>query len=246
MPLTPSHAAAAWPLAALLPALPLSALVVGTIVPDLEYLLILSPRRWISHSPTGLFVFCLPLGLATWWAWEARVRRALLARLPAPWAGALAAARAPDARGALLAALGVLLGAASHIAWDSFTHKHDWGVQTFPWLAQPVPLLGRPLHNVLQHGSTLAGGLVVLLWVRRWRDRQRPAVRASTGAAFRAVLPLGARLLALAALAGLANGLRVLERGPGWVAAFALIGGMAGFALALLGLGLRHRATDAP
>ena len=40
----------------------LSALVVGSVAPDLGYLLYLAPAGTVSHTVAGLFVFCLPVG----------------------------------------------------------------------------------------------------------------------------------------------------------------------------------------
>ena len=61
MPFTPSHAVAAAPLWLVARGwLPLSALVVGTMAPDYEFLLRLRPSAIVSHSVVGLVVFCLP------------------------------------------------------------------------------------------------------------------------------------------------------------------------------------------
>src|SRR3954462_8835891 len=77
MPITPAHAAAAWPLHAAWRRLPLAALVIGTLSPDLEYVLRLEPRGKFGHSPAGLVVFCLPVTLLVWYVWRSLVRAAL-------------------------------------------------------------------------------------------------------------------------------------------------------------------------
>src|SRR4051812_17546859 len=118
MPLTPAHTAAAWPLTRLVRSLPLDALVVGTMVPDFEYLLELAPRGRFAHSPLGLLLFCLPVGVLTWTIYRHLVRPAILTLLPAGLRPGLMA------RHTNLAAVvvAILLGASSHAAWDSFTH----------------------------------------------------------------------------------------------------------------------------
>ncbi|MEZ5316129.1 MAG: DUF4184 family protein [Vicinamibacterales bacterium] len=63
MPLTPCHAAAAWPVRRMLPALPLAPLVVGMMSPDVEYLIRLAPAGRNFHTPLGIVVFCLPVSL---------------------------------------------------------------------------------------------------------------------------------------------------------------------------------------
>ncbi|HET7456508.1 MAG TPA: DUF4184 family protein, partial [Gemmatimonadaceae bacterium] len=76
MPFTLSHPAAAGALHPLVRRgwLPLSALVVGTMAPDFEYLIHLRPLALWGHSAVGLFAFCLPAGLAVLAAWELVVR----------------------------------------------------------------------------------------------------------------------------------------------------------------------------
>jgi uncharacterized protein DUF4184 len=86
VPLTPAHAAAALPLErvtrALGIALPMSALMIGTWTPDFEYVLLLRPGGKFGHTPLGLLVFCLPLGLLAWATFRAVVAPALLPLLP--------------------------------------------------------------------------------------------------------------------------------------------------------------------
>jgi hypothetical protein len=63
----------------------------------------------------------------------------------------------------LVVTISILIGAASHIFWDSFTHDHGYFVQTIPALQNSVDFLGRQIRilKILQHSSTLLGGLVI-------------------------------------------------------------------------------------
>jgi hypothetical protein len=74
MPFTPAHAAAAWPVRRVVPALPLAPLAIGTFSPDFEYLLRLEPSGAFGHTPLGLLVFCLPLSLLGRLAFERWIR----------------------------------------------------------------------------------------------------------------------------------------------------------------------------
>src|SRR5436190_16959079 len=143
MPLTPAHAAAAWPIVRLVPRLPISTVVIGALAPDFEYLVRLAPRGSFGHTPLGIALFCLPVSLVVGALFERLVRPALL----------LPAARVQPA---LLAAAGATLGAVSHVAWDGFTHRGGWGVVMMPGLAGSVG--GVAWYQVLQHASTLVGG----------------------------------------------------------------------------------------
>ena len=64
----------------------------------------------------------------------------------------------------------ILLGAATHVAWDSFTHAGGRLVEAIPFLQQTWFRVGRvpfPAFRVIQHASTLLGLLAVWLWIRR-------------------------------------------------------------------------------
>ena len=162
MPLTLAHPVAVLPLKRC--GLPLSALVVGSISPDLEYLLHLAPVGGIGHTPAGLLVFCLPAGLSALWIvhriWE-RPMRSMFSPAAQDSAGPRYKLFAfwPISRLGLVC-LAILIGAITHLLWDSFTHKHGWMVQQFPLLSRPILRThwgDAPVYKILQHGSTLLG-----------------------------------------------------------------------------------------
>ncbi|HYH82139.1 MAG TPA: DUF4184 family protein [Longimicrobium sp.] len=184
MPITPAHAAAAWPLHHAFRRLPAAALVIGTMAPDLEYVLRMKPYGKFGHTPLGLFVFCLPLTLLLWWAWREAIRPSLSPLLP-PRLHAAAEApppgRATDA--VPLAMVAALIGAATHILWDGFTHDTGWAVLLFPvMLEAPARVPGYPWFALAQYASSLVGGLITLLWiVREWRRWPADARRFAPG-----------------------------------------------------------------
>jgi hypothetical protein len=154
MPYPFAHPAALLPLAPLMGrfAVP-SALVIGSIVPDLWQVLP-SGSRDLSHSGPGLLFFCLPVGLAAYLLFHLLLKTACIALLPPALAGRV---RGFAVRGlpavpwhAVLASL--VAGALTHLLWDGLTHAH--GVQTNS-------------INWLQHASTLFGTLVLAWWL--WR-----------------------------------------------------------------------------
>ncbi len=238
MPLTPAHAAAAWPLSRLLPSLPLDALVIGTMTPDFEYLVRMAPQGRTAHSLIGLFVFCLPVGVAVWAVCRHVVRPALLTLFPDGLKAALIARH--SSLPSVVAA--ILIGAASHSLWDSFTHFHGWGVRQVPALLTMVHVAGRvylPLYRILQHTSTLVGLIALVVWVRRWLSSQ-PAMAlaySSSESKWRAIRSVGI-LLCAGELGALLNGLRGLGRAAWMPPGYAAVGGMAGLALALVVFGL--------
>ncbi|WP_191891176.1 DUF4184 family protein, partial [Streptomyces griseoaurantiacus] len=174
MPFTLAHPAAVLPL--LRSPFSPAALVCGAMAPDMPYFLAaaripVSARSWyepflnatVSHGLSGIAVsvsFALALLLL-----YAGVRRPVAALLPG--------GRAPHGRGGRSARrvggvlLSVLIGVATHLLWDSFTHADGWAV------VHVSPLRARlagdlTVARAVQHLST-AGGLAAVaahLWPR--------------------------------------------------------------------------------
>lgn len=210
MPLTfPAHAACVLPLLRVKrPWLLPSALLLGTCAPDLAYAL--HYRRTDSHTLPGLFLFCLPVGLLALVWLEVLVLPVLRRTLPpvggVEWARFLRTDGVPrTARAWASAALCLLLGAATHLLWDGFTHWSMWPASVlYPDVR--VPVAGRllPLARVLQHVSSLVGSVAVLAVMVRCYPRLRPA----PGGAWRAFLPV---LLPTLVGTGVAFGLCLLN-----------------------------------
>jgi hypothetical protein len=171
MPLTIAHPVAVLPLKRL--GLPMSALIAGSMVPDLEHFIYLRPISYFSHSLPGLFLFCLPIGYLMLWIFYRLWVLALSPYItPSDW---LAPPRfAPGKLG-----LGILTGALIHIAWDSFTHEYGFMVLRLPALSATVGeghWYALPIFKILQHGSGLLGlGLMGLLAF--YHRNQWPSVR---------------------------------------------------------------------
>lgn len=164
MPFTLSHPAAAAPFWPLVRRnwLPLSALTIGTLSPDFEYLWRLRTEWRVSHTPLGILDFCLPAGLAALalWVYVLRTPTRRLLALPSSTLDI-------PPRWWLASAAAIVLGAATHIVWDGFTHGFDWAVRLVPGLQHLVRVggLAIPVFNLLQHASTVIGGLIVLGWL---------------------------------------------------------------------------------
>lgn len=170
MPFTPAHAAAVLPLAR--EPWVMSALVAGSMAPDMPYFARLAPltvtaESWYepflnattSHSISGTVTVALPyaLLLAVFW-WVAYrplthvLTRSAEHRLPS---GGSMSQRPVDfaARlGWVLASAAV--GIATHLAWDALAHTY------------------RPI----QHASTALGMLILLVFVIRHPARPRPQI----------------------------------------------------------------------
>ena len=178
MPFTPAHAAAALPFR--LTRLNSSALVVGCLSPDFEYFLRLAPRGGFGHTLAGVFVLDLPLGLLVLWLFHAYTKLPLWISLPQRIRARVPLGPRPFRAQSLpqfaLLCLSIVIGAGTHILWDSFTHRHYWPSEHWPVLRQVVelPVLGRtPVYKLLQYASSIFGILVLILWWMRWMRNAR-------------------------------------------------------------------------
>ncbi|MDB5801929.1 MAG: hypothetical protein JWL63_2868 [Rhodocyclales bacterium] len=176
MPFTVSHAAAVLPLRRYLPALPLSAMVIGSMVPDLGFLI---PHldRHLSHGFGGLFLFCLPMGwLAQWLFWRG-LQGPLLDLAPRSVQRRLQAVLGMESRSWLHVSAALLLGATSHSVWDGFTHLDGFVARAWPLLRLPLFVFGdEPMRvcEVLQHASSALGLVALAMYACRWFSRSSP------------------------------------------------------------------------
>lgn len=130
--MTLSHPAAVLPLRRL--GLPMTALVIGSMVPDVPLFL-----RWLrgyelSHTLLGVATVDAALALVAVGLWFAVVRDALVDLAPDPIRSRLTAHVTLTPREWILVVPAAWLGALTHVAWDGFTHPGRWGVERFAWL----------------------------------------------------------------------------------------------------------------
>ena len=172
MPFTGSHPAAVLPF--LRTPLPASALVIGSMAPDFPFY-VPFPARLYTHTAPAIVTTDLLLGALAWGLWHGVLAAPATAAAPPALRGRLARvplglrARLGSVRTVLLTATGLVLGAATHVLWDEFTHPRRWGTQHVPVLAENWGIL--PGYRWLQYASGLVGGLVLLAWLLRWWRR---------------------------------------------------------------------------
>ena len=141
MPFPLAHPAAVLPLGRYCPRyLSFPALLVGSMAPDLAYLLPFGKADEWAHGAWGLVGFALPIGLLglgfLYWAdavtrhrWPARsIRSAVPALSPIGSPMAIVAS--------------VLIGALTHLLWDSLTHRNGWIVEQSSFLQRIVAQVG--------------------------------------------------------------------------------------------------------
>ena len=171
MPFTISHPAIVLPLA-YLPRkwVSLTGLVVGSLTPDFEYFLRVKMKSIHSHTFEGLFWFDLPVGLVLAFVFHNIVRNALFDNLPDVVKSRIMVFKGFSwntyfKKNWLVVVVSILVGASSHIFWDSFTHYHGYFVQQILALSDSIALfnLQIPIYRALQHISTLVGAVIIAI-----------------------------------------------------------------------------------
>jgi uncharacterized protein DUF4184 len=219
MPLTIAHPAAVIPLQRLLRqwAVP-SALVVGSVAPDLAYILPIGVSRSASHSVGALLWFCLPVGYAVYIVYHLLLKLPLISLLPTDVACRLTTVTGGGRRlpaGSWWAVpASVLLGAGTHLAWDAFTHEEAPAVRAFGFLRAQLFSVGAYrlfVYKILQHGSTLMGILILGWWITEWSRKTAvaaaPAASLTPSERFTAV----SMLIGIPAAYGLMSGISNLS-----------------------------------
>ena len=179
VPFTVAHLAAVLPLRSgrtRVDALPTAPLVISAMVPDLPAVLGASDLRPLTHTGPYALPVDLLLTALLWGCWVLAVRPAVVASLPevaARW-------RPRSGRRPVVAwwVAAAVLGAASHVVWDAFTHSSDGST----WFG------GFAVHQrfflALQLLSSAAGLVAVLLWAGAWWLRTPVAVGAPSRVAW--------------------------------------------------------------
>jgi len=170
MPLTFAHPAVILPLNYLPKRwLSLTGLIVGSVVPDFEYFIRMKVYSIYSHTWFGLIWFDLPLAFVLTFVYHNIVRDMLISNSPRVLHSRLSIYKGFNwnnyaKKNSLVVIISILIGAVSHLFWDSFTHENGYFVVTFNMTRQ-VSVLGLylPLYKVIQHLSTLTGGVAILI-----------------------------------------------------------------------------------
>ena len=161
-----------------------SALIVGSLTPDLPYFVFASEFHW-AHSWLGVFLFCLPVALAALWLFHAVLKRPLVALAPEAMRRRIAPAdlefRFGPARRFAWIVVSLLIGVISHVLWDGFTHDHGYFVKHWALLNGPVETYRvMPMYKALQQGFS-ALGVAVLAVVTAWWWYRKPIVSEPVG-----------------------------------------------------------------
>jgi len=168
VPFTVSHAVAALPF--LRTPLPVAALVIGTMAPDLPYFLPLGVPRDFSHSLLGVVTIDLAVGIVALLAWVFLLRAPVLDYAPAWLRERMPARERATVPWVLLA---LVVGALTHLAIDTLTHEGSLDA-VFPVFALEIGPWS--VSNYVHFVVSVIGAVILAVWVRRWVARTARSV----------------------------------------------------------------------
>ncbi len=168
MPITLAHPAAVLGLRRL--QLPMAAMVIGSMIPDVPLFMRWTSGYAVSHSLIGVLTVNLIGTLVVLWGWNAFGRDALVDLAPDLVRARLAPEHRLSRRQWLLAPAAAVVGSLTHLCWDTFTHPGRWGVTHLAWLRADLGPL--PGFKWAQYASGVIGlGIVLCAIVADLRSR---------------------------------------------------------------------------
>ncbi|MEO8237560.1 MAG: DUF4184 family protein [Flavobacterium sp.] len=175
MPFTFSHPAIILPLK-YLPGkwFSLTGLIVGSLTPDFEYFIRMKVQSNYSHTVYGIFWFDFPLAILLCFIFHNIVRDDLFKNLPKNIQSKTLVYTEFNwnnyfKRSWFIIVISTLIGIASHLLWDSFTHDHGYFVNKISLLRNSVSLFDKevPVLKIAQHLSTLIGTVIILVSISK-------------------------------------------------------------------------------
>jgi hypothetical protein len=177
--------------------LPASALVIGSMAPDLPYFVPVTVGGYslpadlgtTTHAGWAVVSLDVLIGALAWLLWHTLLAAPGYALAPESFRARLATAgvrpgtvdRISSPARVVAVLVGLAAGSATHVGWDEFTHPGRWGARHVGLLAGSWH--GLEGHRWAQYASGVFGAAVLLAWLWRWWRRTEPAPVASFRAA---------------------------------------------------------------
>lgn len=178
MPFTFSHPAIVLP-ATYLPKkyYSLSGLIMGSMAPDFEYFIRMKDFSKYSHTWSGMFWFDVPLGLILLFIFHNVVRNPLIEHLPFSLNIRFSVFEKFNwnkyfRKNVVVVLISLLVGIASHLFWDSFTHEGGYFAEAIPFLQDRFDVLNHNIYvsKLFQYICSAIGGTVMLIYISRFPE----------------------------------------------------------------------------
>ncbi len=176
MPFTFAHPAAVLPFTKSKKYFYLPAMILGSMAPDFEYLLRGRPYGIYGHTLWGMIAFDLPIVIIVFLIWKYIIWSAIESYMPQFLKEGNTYKWCSKIRFVATFCYSAIIGIATHVIWDSFTHKEGEIVKRIAMLNKVVAIGNYeiPVYKVLQHGSTLIGfGIMFCLLLTSYKHRDK-------------------------------------------------------------------------
>lgn len=181
MPFTLAHPAIILPLK-FLPKkwISLTALIVGSVMPDLESFIKLRPEKNFSHTWMGFLYLGIPAGLLLSFFFHNVIRDPLIHNLPSFLQKRFLKFKGFNwterfKKNWVVVTVCLIIGGASHFFWDSFSDPNGWFMSVFPQLKGNITRSDGSLQEIpylIQYINTILGVLIIFYFVVRMPTNQ--------------------------------------------------------------------------
>lgn len=158
-----------------------TALILGSIAPDFLYFINFRSYGYFGHELLGLFLVNLPICFLLAYIFHNVMKSNLISHLPRPfdsWYGYLRTEKfiLHSWNDVLVFAYSALIGMITHVVWDGFTESSGFFVKHINWLSHKIFIgeeTGIYIYKLIQYGSTVIGGIIVLIALYMLRDNRK-------------------------------------------------------------------------
>jgi hypothetical protein len=159
--------------------LSLTGLIVGSIVPDIEFLLRLRETENFAHTWLGLVVFNIPVAVLLSFIFHNLIRNPLIFNSPKFFRERFSALQSFNWPGyfkqhKIPFFVSMLIGIASHIFLDAFTHYDGAVAKRSSFFLNEIIVWKHsfPMYLILQIVTSLVGGLYILWFIFKMKREQ--------------------------------------------------------------------------
>lgn len=159
-------------------------LIAGSIIPDFEYFARLYSLSVITHTKKGLLLVDVPAALALCIAFHWFIKPALIPNFPTKIRKHFVHLLHLDwmtyfKSNYTTVTVSCLIGAATHIAWDSISHATGQIVQQVNFLSTEILISGAYIYRIIWWISSLLGSWYVINQIKKYRSPNVEAVPTS-------------------------------------------------------------------
>jgi 4-amino-4-deoxy-L-arabinose transferase-like glycosyltransferase len=166
----------------------LTGLIVGSVVPDIEFLMRLRETNTFGHTWLGLIVFDIPAAFLLGFIFHNLVRDPLVTHAPKFFRERLSPLLSFNwtnyfKKHITRFFISVLIGIASHIFLDAFTHYDGAVAKRSSFFLEEIIIWEHPfpMYLILQVATSLAGGLYILWFILKMKKVEVTAERNNIG-----------------------------------------------------------------